>query len=41
MTGLIVVPDRLPVGLVVEDLLLMNNCREQAEWIGRVIYLPL
>lgn len=36
-----VVPDRMAVRQVIEELLLMDACSEQAEWVGLVIYLPL
>lgn len=41
MSGVFVVNDRLPVGQVIEELLLMDSCSEQAEWLGRVLFLPL
>jgi hypothetical protein len=41
MSGVFVVSDRFPVGQAIEQILLINECSEQAEWSGRVIYLPL
>lgn len=41
MPGVFVLNDRLPVRQAIDELLLMDECSEQAEWIGLVIYLPL
>ena len=41
MPGTFVVPDRMVVRQVIEELLLMDTCSEQAEWVGLVVYLPL
>lgn len=41
MSGVVEVGDRLPVGLVIEDLLLIAEATSQDEWDGQVIYLPL
>jgi hypothetical protein len=41
MRGVFVLNDRMPIGDAIAELRLMNSCSEQAEWIGRVIYLPL
>ena len=41
MAGVFVVPDRMAVRQVIEELLLMEACSEQAEWSGLVAYLPL
>jgi len=41
MPGVFVVPDRMAVRQVIEELLLMDACSEQAEWVGLVVYLPL
>ncbi len=41
MSGVFVVSDRLPVGKAIEQILFINECSGQAEWSGRVIYLPL
>ena len=41
MPGVFVVPDRMAVRQVIEELLLMDACSEQAEWAGLVVYLPL
>ena len=40
-TRIVLVPDSLPIGLVIEDILLLDHCSEEADWAARVIYLPL
>ena len=39
--GVIVVPQKLPIGAVVEDLLLIWMASEAEEWINRIQVLPL
>jgi predicted nuclease of predicted toxin-antitoxin system len=41
MPGVFVVPDRMAVRQVIEELLLIEAGSEQAEWAGLVVYLPL
>jgi predicted nuclease of predicted toxin-antitoxin system len=41
MPGVFVVNDRLAVRQTFEELLLIEDCSEPAEWSGSVIYLPL
>ena len=41
MTGVFVVPDRMAVRQALDELLLIEDCSEQAEWTGLVVYLPL
>jgi hypothetical protein len=41
MPGVIVVPDRMAVRQVIEELLLVEACSEQEDWAGLVVYLPL
>ncbi len=41
MSGLFVINDRMPVRQVIDELLLLNDCSEQDEWKGIVLYLPL
>lgn len=41
MPGVFVVNDRLAVRQALEELLLLEDCSESAEWSGLVIYLPL
>jgi predicted nuclease of predicted toxin-antitoxin system len=37
MPGVLVVPDRMTVRQVIEELLLVEACSEQAEWAGLVV----
>jgi Domain of unknown function (DUF5615) len=39
--GLLVVRQSLPVGAVVEDLLLLHAATEAEEWVNRLAFLPL
>jgi len=41
MPGVIAVPDTLPLGQVIEELVTISECSEQHEWENLVIYLPL
>lgn len=41
MPGVFEVPQSLPIGQVVEDLLLIAEGSEPGEWKGQVRYLPL
>jgi hypothetical protein len=41
MLGVFVINDRMPVRQAIDELLLLNNCSEQDEWKGIVLYLPL
>lgn len=41
MSGVFVVNDRLPVRQAIDELLLIEACSEQMEWVGLVLYLPL
>jgi hypothetical protein len=41
MPGVIEVADDLPIGKVVEDILLLAEYSDRGEWEGQVIYLPL
>jgi hypothetical protein len=41
LAGVFILDDRFPVGQSIEEVLLMNECSEQAEWNGKVVYLPL
>ena len=40
-SGLIVIPQHLPLGFAVEDLLLIWFASEADEWINRICFLPL
>ena len=41
MLGVFVINDRMPVRQVIDELLLLQDCSEQDEWKGIVLYLPL
>lgn len=41
MPGVFVVPDRMAVRRVIEALLLIEACSDQAEWASLMVYLPL
>ncbi|MGF1601082.1 MAG: DUF5615 family PIN-like protein [Thermosynechococcaceae cyanobacterium] len=41
MAGVFVANDRTPVRQIIDELLLLNNWSEQAEWQSLVLYLPL
>jgi hypothetical protein len=41
MTGVIVVPDDVPVGDVLSDLAVILSVSTVDDWINRVVYLPL
>jgi hypothetical protein len=41
MAGVFILNDRFPVGQAIEEILLMVECSEQAEWRGRAVHLPL
>lgn len=41
MPGVIEVADDLPIGQVIDDILLLTEYSETGEWEGQVIYLPL
>lgn len=41
MSGLFVVSDRIALRQVIDEILLLDSCTEQAEWKGIVLYLPL
>jgi predicted nuclease of predicted toxin-antitoxin system len=41
MAGMFVVNDRMPIRQAIEELLLLVDCSDQAEWQGVVLYLPL
>lgn len=41
MSGVFVIHDRMPIRQVIDELLLIDECSTQEEWIGLVVYLPL
>ena len=40
-TAIVVVPDSLPIGQVIDDVLLLDQCSKESDWTAGVIYLPL
>jgi predicted nuclease of predicted toxin-antitoxin system len=41
MSGVFLINDRMPTRQAIDELLLLNNCSQQDEWKGIVLYLPL
>lgn len=41
MPGVFIVGLRLPVSLVIEQILMVDACSEQPEWTGCVLHLPI
>ena len=41
MCGVVEVNQRLPISVVLEDILLISEYGEADEWSGQVVYLPL
>ena len=41
MSGVVEVATHLPLGAVIEDLLLIAEASAQSEWEGQIIFLPL
>jgi hypothetical protein len=41
MPGIFIFDDRFPVGKAIDEIVLLVDCSDQAEWNGRVVYLPL
>jgi hypothetical protein len=41
MPGIVEIAWSLPVGLAIEEILLLAQCSGEGEWEGQVIYLPL
>jgi hypothetical protein len=41
MSGLIVLPQSLPIGAAIEELVTLIACSRDEEWDGRVLFLPL
>jgi hypothetical protein len=40
-TPVVLVPDSLPIGAVIEEILLLDQCSEASDWAAGVVYLPL
>jgi hypothetical protein len=41
MPGLIMVPQLAPIGIIIENLVLIASATEDDEWLGAVAFLPL
>jgi hypothetical protein len=41
MPGIFEVARHLPIGLVIEDILILAECSLEGEWEGQIRYLPL
>jgi hypothetical protein len=38
---IVLVPDSLQVSAVIDDLMLLNDCKVEADWAAGAIYIPL
>jgi hypothetical protein len=38
---IVFIPESLPTALAIDQLLLLDECAEEADWAGGVLYLPL
>jgi hypothetical protein len=41
MPGMFVLPQSISISESIEEILLLNECTEQQEWDGKVVYLPM
>lgn len=41
MPGLLVVPQSVPIGAAIEEIVLVVECSHEGEWEGQVRFLPL
>lgn len=41
MPGVIIVPDRMPIGQAIEEVLFLTRDVAPDEWNGQVVFLPL
>ena len=39
--SIVLVPDSLPIGQVVEEILILDGCSKESDWAAGLIYLPL
>lgn len=39
--GVLAIGRAVPVSLAIEDILLLAECSDEAEWEGQIVYLPL
>ena len=40
-SAIVLVPDSLPLGQVIDEVLLLDQCSRESDWRSGVIYLPL
>jgi hypothetical protein len=41
LPGVFIVPDAMPIGDAIDELVLIIACSDASEWENRVVYLPL
>ena len=41
MPGVIEISQSVPIGAVIDDILLLVACSQEGEWEGQILYLPL
>lgn len=41
MPGVFLLNDRFPVGEAIQEILLVSECSNSSDWVGKVVYLPL
>ncbi len=41
MPGLVVVKQRVPIGKIIEDLLILVICSSHGEWDNQVVFIPM
>jgi len=41
LAGVFIVPDTMPIGEAIEELVLIIACSDASEWENRVVHLPL
>ena len=41
MPGVFEVGQREPIGMIIEDILLIDECSLEGEWENKICYLPL
>lgn len=41
MPGVVEVPDHLPIGRIIDDLILLATCSHEGDWKGQVRFFPL
>lgn len=39
--GVLIVPSNLPIGIVIDELVLIVECSDEEEFLNRYLYLPL